>query len=139
MPSFNKVILMGNLTRDPELRYMPNNTAVCEIGLAVNEKYKSKQSGEMVEQVHFVDCTAFAKTAENLTNFFSKGRPIFIEGKLRFEQWDDKKTGDKRSKLKVVIENWQFVDSKQGGGGQEEQGSSRQQGSPPVNPNEIPF
>ena len=139
MPSFNKVILMGNLTRDPELRYMPNNTAVCEIGLAVNEKYKSKQSGEMVEQVHFVDCTAFAKTAENLANFFSKGRPIFIEGKLRFEQWDDKKTGDKRSTLKVVIENWQFVDSKQGGGGQEEQGSSRQQGSPPVNPNEIPF
>lgn len=136
MASFNKVILMGNLTRDPDLRYLPNNTAVCDIGLAVNEKYKSKQTGEMVEQVNFVDCTAFAKAAENISKFFQKGKPIFVEGKLRFEQWDDKETGKKRSKLKVVIDNWQFIEGKksegqgQGGGGQP---------APPQDPADIPF
>lgn len=111
MPTYNKVVLMGNLTRDPELRFLPNNTAVCDIGLAVNERVKNKQTGEYEEKPVFVDCTAFGKTAENVSKFFNKGRPIFIEGKLRFEQWEDRQTGQKRSKLKVVIDMWQFVDS----------------------------
>jgi single-strand DNA-binding protein len=117
MASYNRVILMGNLTRDPEVRYLPSNTPVCEIGLAVNDRYQDKQSGEWVDRPNFVDCTAFGKTAENLGKFFTKGRPIMIEGKLRYDQWEDKQTGAKRSKLKVVIDQWNFCDSKSGNDG----------------------
>jgi len=128
MPSFNKVILMGNFTRDPELRFLPNNTAVCDIGLAVNDRYQNKSTGQWEDRPNFVDCTAFGRTAENISKFFGKGRPIFIEGKLRFEQWEDRQSGQKRSKLKVVIDTWQFVDSKDNanasGGGSSNQGSS---------------
>lgn len=116
MPSYNKVILMGNFTRDPELRFLPNNTAVCDIGLAVNDRYQNKSTGQWEDRPNFVDCTAFGRTAENISKFFGKGRPIFIEGKLRFEQWEDRQSGQKRSKLKVVIDTWQFVDSKDGAG-----------------------
>ncbi|MGB0766175.1 MAG: single-stranded DNA-binding protein [Phycisphaeraceae bacterium] len=112
MPSFNKVILMGNFTRDPELRFLPNNTAVCDMGLAVNDRYQNKATGQWEDRPNFVDCTAFGRTAENISKFFAKGRPIFIEGKLRFEQWEDRQSGQKRSKLKVVVDTWQFVDSK---------------------------
>jgi single-strand DNA-binding protein len=133
MPSFNKVILMGNFTRDPELRFLPNNTAVCDIGLAVNDRFQNKSTGQWEDRPNFVDCTAFGRTAENISKFFSKGRPIFIEGKLRFEQWEDRQSGQKRSKLKVVIDTWQFVDSKDnassGGGG----GGSRSDGGRPSN------
>ena len=117
MPSFNKVILMGNFTRDPELRFLPNNTAVCDMGLAVNDRYQNKATGQWEDRPNFVDCTAFGRTAENISKFFAKGRPIFIEGKLRFEQWEDRQSGQKRSKLKVVVDTWQFVDSKDGAGG----------------------
>lgn len=117
MPSFNKVILMGNFTRDPELRYLPNNTAVCDMGLAVNDRFQNKATGQWEDRPNFVDCTAFGRTAENISKFFAKGRPIFIEGKLRFEQWEDRQSGQKRSKLKVVIDTWQFVDSKDNAGG----------------------
>ena len=110
MPSYNKVALMGNITRDPEIRYLPNNTAVCDFGLAINERHKNKQTGEFEERTNFVDCTAFGRTAENISKFFLKGRPIFIDGKLRFEQWEDRQSGQKRSKLKVVVDLWQFVD-----------------------------
>ena len=116
MPSFNKVILMGNFTRDPELRFLPNNTAVCDMGLAVNDRFQNKSTGQWEDRPNFVDCTAFGRTAENISKFFSKGRPIFIEGKLRFEQWEDRQSGQKRSKLKVVIDTWQFVDSKDAAG-----------------------
>ena len=116
MPSFNKVILMGNITRDPELRFLPNNTAVCDVGLAVNDRYQNKATGQWEDRPNFVDCTAFGRNAENISKFFNKGNPIFIEGKLRFEQWEDRTSGQKRSKLKVVIDLWQFVDSKGGGG-----------------------
>lgn len=116
MPSFNKVILMGNFTRDPELRYLPNNTAVCDMGLAVNDRFQNKATGQWEDRPNFVDCTAFGRTAENISKFFAKGRPIFIEGKLRFEQWEDRQSGQKRSKLKVVIDTWQFVDSKDSAG-----------------------
>jgi single-strand DNA-binding protein len=120
MASFNRVILMGNLTRDPEVRYLPNNTAVVDLGLAVNDRYQDKQSGEWVDRPNFIDCTAFGRSAESIGKFFSKGRPILVEGKLRFEQWEDRQSGQKRSKLKVVIDQWNFCDSRsgnEGGGG----------------------
>lgn len=119
MPSYNKVILMGNLTRDPEMRYLPSNTAVAQIGLAVNDRWKDKQSGEWKDKANFIDCEAFGNTAENINKFFSKGRPILIEGKLRLDQWEDQQ-GNKRSKLKVVVDRFEFVgsrDDNQGGGG----------------------
>src|SRR6185436_12701559 len=118
MGNYNKVLLMGNITRDIELRHLPaSNSAVCQIGLAVNRKWRDADSGEMKEEVTFVDCDAFGKTAENIAKFFSKGRPIFIEGRLKLDTWKDKTDGSNRSKLKVVVENFQFVDSKGGGAG----------------------
>lgn len=111
MPSYNKVILMGNLTRDPEMRYTPNNTAVTSFGIAVNRKWKDGQ-GQPQEEVTFVDCEAWSKTAEVINQYLKKGRPVFVEGRLKLDQWDDKKDGSKRSKLKVVIESVTFIDSK---------------------------
>ena len=113
MANFNKVILMGNLTRDPELRYTPKGTAVARIGLACNRKWKS-ETGELKEEVTFVDVDAFGKTAETIGQYLKKGRPILIEGRLRYETWEDKQTKQKKSKLGVVLENFQFLDS--GGG-----------------------
>jgi len=119
MPSYNKVILMGNLTRDPEMRFLPSNTPVAQIGIAVNERWKNKQTDQWEERVNFIDCEAFARTAEVINQYFQKGKPILIEGKLRMDQWEDKQTGQKRSKLKVVIDSFEFVggrDDGQGGG-----------------------
>ncbi|HVP72102.1 MAG TPA: single-stranded DNA-binding protein [Phycisphaerales bacterium] len=115
MPNYNKVLLMGNLTRDVELKYTPGNMAVANLGIAVNRRYKGND-GEMKEETTFVDCEAWAQTAENLSKWFSKGRPIFLEGRLKLDQWQDKDGGN-RSKLKVVVENFQFVDSKSGAQG----------------------
>lgn len=109
MPSYNKVILMGNLTRDPELRHLPSNMPVAQVGLAVNERYKDKQSGEMIDRANFIDCEAFGRTAEIINQYFQKGAPILIEGKLRLDQWEDRQSGQKRSKLKVVIDRFEFV------------------------------
>lgn len=114
--SFNKVLLMGNLTRDVELKYTQSNQAVGSFGLAVNHKYKTA-SGELREEVMFVDCDAWGKTAEMMQKFFTKGRPVFIEGRLRLDTWQDKTDGSKRSKHKIVVENFHFVDSKPGEGG----------------------
>jgi single-strand DNA-binding protein len=116
MASFNKVILMGNLTRDPQLKYLPNQTAVVEFGLACNRKWKGP-NGEDREDVTFVDCASFGKQAEVINQYFTKGKPIFIEGRLKFDSWEDKQGGGKRSKLSVVIENFQFIGSRDGGGG----------------------
>ena len=113
MASFNKVILAGNLTRDPELRYTPKGTAIARLGLACNRKWKS-ETGEMKEEVTFVDVDAFGKTAETIGQYLKKGRPILIEGRLRYDTWEDKNTKQKKSKLGVVLENFQFLDS--GGG-----------------------
>ena len=115
MASFNKVILAGNLTRDPELRYTPKGTAVARLGLACNRKWKS-ESGEMKEEVTFVDVDAFGKTAETIGQYLKKGRPILIEGRLRYDTWEDKQSGQKKSKLSVVLENFQFLDSGAGRG-----------------------
>jgi single-strand DNA-binding protein len=110
MANFNKVILAGNLTRDPEMRYTPKGTAVVKIGLAVNRTWKT-ETGETKEEVTFVDVDAFGRTAEVISQYLKKGRPILMEGRLRYETWDDKQTNQKRSKLGVVMENFQFLDS----------------------------
>lgn len=116
MASYNKVILMGNITRDIELRTLPSQNSVATIGLAVNRKWRD-QAGEMKEEVTFVDCDAFGKTAEAMAKFLSKGKPVFIEGRLKLDQWKDKTDGSNRSKLKIVIESFEFIDSKAGSGG----------------------
>lgn len=116
MASFNKVILVGNLTRDPELRYTPKGMAIAKIGLAVNRNWTS-EGGEKKEEVTFVDVDIFGRTAENVAQYMKKGRPILIEGRLRLDQWDDKQTGQKRSRLGVVAETVQFLGSAGGGAG----------------------
>ena len=113
MASFNKVLLMGNLTRDPEVRYTPKGTAIANIGLAVNRTYTT-DSGEQKEEVTFVDIEVWGRQAETAGQYLSKGRPVFVEGRLRFDQWDDKETGQKRSKLKVVGERIQFLGGPKG-------------------------
>src|ERR1051325_6520811 len=115
-PSLNKVMLMGNITRDIELRHTPSNLAVATVGMAMNHRWRTPE-GEQKEDVTFVDCDAWGKTAELIAQYFSKGRPIMIEGRLKLDTWQDKKTIENRSKLKVVIENFYFVDSKPGSGG----------------------
>jgi single-strand DNA-binding protein len=116
MASFNKVILVGNLTRDPELRYTPKGTAIAKIGLAVNRVWTT-ETGEKKEEVTFVDVDVFGRTAENVGQYMRKGRPILIEGRLRLDQWEDKQTGQKKSKLGVVAETVQFLGSPAGGEG----------------------
>lgn len=119
MASFNKVMLMGNLTRDPELSYLPNNTPVVEIGVASNRRFR-RQDGEMGEETLFIDCRTFGRTAEVVNQYFRKGSPIFIEGRLQLDRWEDRE-GNKRSKYRVMIEKFEFLDSRSdsnsGGGG----------------------
>jgi len=117
MASYNKVILMGNLTRDPELRFTANNMAICKFGLAVNRRFKDGASGEWKEEPTFVDITIFGARAEPFAKYHTKGKPAFIEGSLRLDTWDDKNGGGKRSKLYVVADNWEFVGGGGGAGG----------------------
>lgn len=119
MANLNKVMLMGNLTRDPQLKYLPSQTAVAEFGIATNRKFRTA-SGEDREEVAFIDITAFGKTAEVINQYFTKGKPIFIEGRLKYDSWEDKNGGGKRSKLHVIVDNFQFIggrDGAAGGGG----------------------
>ena len=111
MASFNKVILLGNLTRDPEIRYTPKGSAVCDLGLAVNRVY-TLDSGEKREEVTFVDVVLWARLAEIAGEYLKKGRPVFIEGRLQLDTWDDKQSGQKRSRLRVVAENMQMLGSR---------------------------
>ena len=146
--SLNKVFLMGNLTRDVELKYTPSNQPVADLGVATNRRYRTRD-GEDRKETTFVDCEAWGRTAEVMSQYLSKGSPVFIEGRLKLDQWDDRETGKKRSKLLVVIETFQFVDSKGsggggGGGGQPAPaGAAVGQGSgpehAPVDDAEIPF
>jgi len=156
MANFNKVLLMGNLTRDPEVRYTPKGTAVAELGIAVNRIY-SGENGEKREEVTFVDVTVWGRTAENVGEYLKKGRPVFIEGRLQLDSWEDKQSGQKRNKLKVVADNVQFLGSRGGatGGGGPEEGDEAprsrpsggahsappQKGAGPAEPDddEIPF
>ena len=130
MANFNKVILAGNLTRDPELRYTPKGTAIARLGLAINRKWKS-ETGEMKEEVTFVDVDAFGKTAETIAQYLKKGRPILMEGRLRYETWEDKQTNQKKSKLGIVLENFQFIDS---GAGRSGDGGSNRPAAPSSKP-----
>ncbi len=116
MANLNKVMLIGNLTRDPELRHTPKGTAVAEIGLAINRVWSNEQ-GQRQEETTFVDVTLWGRQAEVAQQYLTKGSPAYIEGRLQLDTWDDKATGQKRSKLKIVGEALQLLGSKGGGGG----------------------
>jgi single-strand DNA-binding protein len=115
MASFNRVILLGNLTRDPEIKYTPKGTAIANIGLAVNRVYSNDQ-GEKQEETTFIDVELWGRTAEIAQEYLRKGKPVMIEGRLKLDTWDDKQTGQKRSKLRVVGETMQLLGGREGGG-----------------------
>jgi single-strand DNA-binding protein len=147
MANFNKVLLIGNLTRDPELKHTPSNQAVATIGLAVNRNFTTKD-GEKREETTFVDCEAWGRQAEVMSQYLAKGRPVMIEGRLKLDQWQDK-DGNNRSKLRVVVENFQFLGGRGengsgGGGGGGGQGNYAPApggggGGPPAEEDPIPF
>jgi single-strand DNA-binding protein len=114
MASYNKVLLMGNLTRDPEVRYTPKGTAIANLGLAVNRVYTT-EGGEQKEEVTFIDIEVWGRQAETAGQYLSKGRPVFVEGRLKLDSWEDKESGQKRNKLKVVAERVQFLGAPRGG------------------------
>ncbi len=126
MANLNKVMLIGNLTRDPELRHTPRGTAVAELGLAINRTWTDDQKGKQ-EETTFVDVTLWGRQAETVQQYLTKGSPIYIEGRLNLDTWDDKTTGQKRSKLKVIGESFQFLSGNKGGGGS---GSSAPRSAP---------
>ena len=110
MPSLNKVFLMGNLTRDPELRVTPKGTPICQFALAVNRKFKL-ETGEVREEVTYVEIEAWGKQGETIAKYLTKGAPLYVEGRLRLDQWEDKTTKEKKSRMKVVLEQFQFLPS----------------------------
>ena len=116
MSNFNKVILAGYLTKDPELRYTPKGTAVAKFGIGINRSWTT-ESGEKREEATFVDIDSFGKTAEVIGQWFRKGSPILVEGRLKLDQWEDKQTGAKRSKLGVILESFSFIGKKEDGAG----------------------
>lgn len=123
MANLNKVLLMGNITRDIELKYTPSGLAVAKIGLAVNRKFRDTKTNELREEVTFVDVEMWGKQAETAHQYLAKGRPVYIEGRLKMDSWDDKTTGKKVYKMKVVCENFQFIGGQgQGGAGGPPQG-----------------
>lgn len=150
MASFNKVILAGNLTRDPELRYTPKGTAIAKLGLALNRNYTT-ESGERREEVTFVDVDAFGRQAEVIGQYMRKGRPILIEGRLKLDQWEDKATHQKKSRLGVVLESFSFLDSGRGDGSPGEVPAARpaptnaapaspaEPDGPPAEEDDVPF
>ncbi len=155
MASFNKVILLGNLTRDPEVRYTPKGSAVCDLGIAVNRVYTT-EGGEKREEVTYVDVVLWARLAEIAGEYLKRGRPVFIEGRLQMDTWDDKQTGQKRTRLRVVGETMQLLGGRPAGTGAapaeagEEDRQARSSGkssAPPPKPSasaepdddEIPF
>lgn len=129
MASLNKVLLMGNLTRTPEVRYTPNGIAVCDFGLAMNRVYTVNE--EKKEEVTFVDVTVWGKQAESVGQYLQKGSPCFVEGRLQLDQWEDAQTGQKRSRLKVVADRVQFLGSKS-------DGDAPQGNTPPAPPTPNP-
>jgi single-strand DNA-binding protein len=145
MANLNKVLLLGNVTRDPEVRYTPKGSAVCDLGIAVNRAYTT-DSGEKREEVTFVDVTLWGRTAEVASEYLKKGRPVFIEGRLQMDSWDDKQTGQKRTRLRVVAENMQLLGGRPQGGTADAPGETRQSSAPPKasaaptpDEDEIPF
>ena len=146
MASFNRVILVGNLTRDPQLSYMPSSTAVCEFGMAINRRWRDRD-GNQRDEVCYADITSYGRQGEVINQYMSKGSPILVEGRLRYNQWTNKE-GQKRSKLDVVVENFTFLGSGGAGRGGSRDGTGESQDGggpppqddlpPPVNP-DIPF
>lgn len=126
MPNYNKVILVGHLTRDPQVKYTSGRTAVAEVGLAVSRKWYNKQTQQQEQETAFVDITFWGKTAETAGQYLNKGRPLLVEGYLKLDQWNDKQTGEKRSKLKVIGETMQFLGDNRGGQGQQNQQQGNQ-------------
>lgn len=116
MASLNKVMIIGNLTRDPEVRFTPKGTAVCDMALAVNRRYVN-DAGERQEEVTYLDIVLWSKQAELAGQYLTKGNPVFIEGRLQMDTWEDKATGQKRSKIRIICENMQFLGGKASGGG----------------------
>src|SRR3954453_10657775 len=116
MANYNKIILVGNLTRDPQLKYLPSQMAVVEFGLAVNHKFRTK-TGEDREEVLFIDCACFGKGGEIINQYCQKGKQILVEGRLKYDTWEDKQGGGKRSKHSVVVDNFQFLGGDRGAGG----------------------
>lgn len=143
MAGFNKILLMGNLTRDPQLSYTPSQTPVVDFGLATNRRYTG-QDGSQRDEVCFVDCRAFGRLAENINKYMSKGRPIFLEGRLTFDTWTAQ-DGSKRSKHRVTVENFHFLPNAGGGpdqgnpGHDSGPGPAPQRGGNPVPDDDIPF
>lgn len=154
MANLNKVMLIGNLTRDPELKYTPKGTAVCEAGLAINRSFTPTEGGERREETTFVDVTFWGRTAEVVHQYCKKGRPLFVEGRLQLDTWEDKQSGQKRSRLRVVGEGFQFL----GGRSSDSEGApasqphssegapraarpapSAHQEPPPVDDDDVPF
>ena len=135
MANVNKVMLLGNITRELEVRYTPKGTAVCDLGMAIN-RIRTGDNGERIEEVTYVDVTLWGRQAELAGQYLAKGRPVFIEGRLQLDQWDDKQTGQKRSRLRVVAETMPFI----GGGGQGGGGNAprQQSGQPPQPQNQAP-
>jgi single-strand DNA-binding protein len=148
MASFNKVILLGNLTRDPEVRYTPKGSAVCDLGIALNRQY-TLDSGEKREEVTYVDVVLWSRLAEIAGEYLKKGRPVFIEGRLQMDSWEDKQSGQKRTKLRVIGETMQLLGGRPpaAGGGAESGESRPSKTTPPPKPagggepddDEIPF
>ncbi len=146
MPNLNKVMLMGHLTRDPELKYTQNNNSLCAFGLATSRKWRN-QAGEMQEETCFVDLEAWGKTGEAINQYVSKGHPLYVEGRLKLDQWEDKE-GNKRSKLKVVVERFEFLKSRDQGQQHRTPDYTRPQAEPqqaeqgpalPMGEDDIPF
>ena len=130
MPNLNVVHLMGNLTRDPETRVTPKGTAICQFGLAINREWKD-ESGQKREETTFIDCEAWGRQGETIGKYCAKGRPLFVAGRLKTDQWEDKATGQKRSKLKVVVESFQFLGGRDD---RQEQTGERNSAPPRSNP-----
>jgi single-strand DNA-binding protein len=130
MASLNKVMLIGNLTRDPELRVTPKGTAICQFGLAINREFKD-EAGNKREETTFVDVEAWGRQGETIAKYCTKGRPLFVDGRLKLDSWDDKTTGQKRSKMKVVVESFQFLGSK--GDGQSAEPAAERSGDTATN------
>ncbi len=132
MASYNRIVMMGNLTRDPQLSYTPANVAVCKFGLATNRKFKDRE-GNQRDETCFVDCTLFGRGGETFNQYMSKGRPVLVEGRLHLNQWTTPE-GEKRSKHEVIVENFTFVGSRGEGGGGGGGGDSRAAAGAPSGP-----
>jgi single-strand DNA-binding protein len=137
MPNLNKVMLMGNMTRDPEIRVTPKGTSICQFSLAINREFKL-ESGEKREEVIFVDVEAWGKQGETIAKYVTKGKPLYVEGRLRLDVWEDKTTKEKRTKMKVVLEQFQFIGGRDPGAAPSGEQTSESSWAPSTPPRNSP-